>query len=249
MENYKCFHLQSSLISETAGKFSNIASWVSGMRDFSKELNFMIPKHWEIKYNLKDYQRETSLPIESLLCKRRSIRKFTSFGISKLDFSFILNHSLGVSNIDETSMYFTYPSSGGIQSVIPIILVTNVEGIEQGIYYYEAKELDLYRIAGFDNNDYDKTTSSFKIATQSAVSIHLYVVADQKCYKYQNRGYRFLLLECGHIMQSVHLCSTSIEIGCVVSGGGYDTPILEPLYSLVKENDLMVLYECFLGTQ
>lgn len=38
MENYKRFHDESSLSLEIATKFSSIALWVTGMRDFSKEL-------------------------------------------------------------------------------------------------------------------------------------------------------------------------------------------------------------------
>lgn len=54
------------------------------------------------------------------------------------------------------------------------------------------------------------------------------------------------MLECGHIMHSVHLCSISIGLGCVMSGGGYDISVLESLNSLIKDTDRMVLYECFL---
>lgn len=150
--------------------------------------------------------------------------------------------------MDGTGAYFTYPSSGGIQSIVPIILVNNVDGVKQGVYYYDSKQFVLYRISDFHSRDYDKITSSNEIARQSSFSIHLFVDVNQKCYKYQDRGYRFLLLECGHIMQSVHLCSTSIGIGCVMSGGGYDILMLKPLNSLIKENSMMVLYECFLGS-
>ena len=88
------------------------------------------------------------------------VEAFFSISVSLIDFSFILNHNLGVSYMDKTGTYFKFPNSGGIQSIIPIILVTNVEGIEQGVYYYVAKQFVLYRISGFDNRDYDKVTSS-----------------------------------------------------------------------------------------
>lgn len=247
MNKYRRFHQESSLSLENANQFASIASWVTGMRDFSKELTFTIPKHWSKSYSLNKYDTTTTLPIETVLLRRRSSRLFSDQTVSIRDFSFILKYSLGVSYIDETGTYFTYPNSGGIHSVIPIILINNVEGIKQGAYFYEAKQNDLYKIAEFNNIDYAKVTASLDIAVQSAFSLHLFVMANQKCYKYQDRGYRFLLLECGHIMQSVHLCSTAVGIGCVMSGGGYDVPRLEFLNSLVKDNDMMVLYECFLG--
>lgn len=248
MEKYKQFHLESSLNLDNKAQFSSVASWVNQMRDFSRELTFIIPKCWEKRYSLKKYDQETVLSIEALLSMRRSSRNFSFCSVNIKDFSFVLNHSLGISHIDKNGLYFTYPNSGGIHSIIPIVLVSNVKGIEQGAYYYEARDFALYRISDFEKVDYVKVTSSDDIAYQSAFSIHLFAVGNQKCYKYQDRGYRFLLLECGHIMQSIHLCATSLELGCVMSGGGYDCPVLESLSSLIKDDDMMVLYECFLGS-
>lgn len=47
MENYKRFHYESSLSLENASEFSDVACWVEGMRNFSKELSFIIPEHWK----------------------------------------------------------------------------------------------------------------------------------------------------------------------------------------------------------
>lgn len=52
MEKYKQFHLESSLSLENAEQFSSIASWVSQMRDFSRELIFTIPKYWKKSYGI-----------------------------------------------------------------------------------------------------------------------------------------------------------------------------------------------------
>lgn len=248
MDSYKDFHRLSSITLKNSDQFSKVASWVSSLHDFSKKMSFKKPLKWERYYSLKMYDKRTSFPIELLLSTRRSQRFFTSKKISIVDFSFILNHSLGVNNIKESNIYFSYPSSGGIHSIVPIIVINNVEGIENGIYYYEAIDYELYKISDFQTNDYEKITSSTDIAKNSAFSIHLFVDSTQKCYKYQDRGYRFLLLECGHVMQNIHLCSTSLGIGCVMSGGSLDEPTILELRSLIEENGLMVLYECFLGS-
>nr|DAM47865.1 MAG TPA: hypothetical protein [Caudoviricetes sp.] len=53
MTVYKRFHIESSLNLENANQFSSVAAWVAGMRDFSKELTFKIPKNLEKKLFIK----------------------------------------------------------------------------------------------------------------------------------------------------------------------------------------------------
>lgn len=43
------------------------------------------------------------------------VEAFFSISVSLIDFSFILNHNLGVSYMDKTGTYFKFPNSGGIQ--------------------------------------------------------------------------------------------------------------------------------------
>lgn len=80
MDKYKQFHIDSSLCLETSNQFSTIAAWIVGMRNFSKELTFKVSEYWGKRYSLKEYERSTSLPIETLLSKRRSNRTFTFLG-------------------------------------------------------------------------------------------------------------------------------------------------------------------------
>lgn len=247
VDDYKIFHDKSSLTFENCDEFSEIASWIVRMKDFSTKLDLDIPSSWKLAYDLSSFNKKTKLHIEELLKSRRSVRKFSTQKISMEDFAFILNNSLGVSCISEKEYHYPYPSSGGIEFLIPIICVTNVKDVSSGIYYYDAKRYKLFKISEFEKMDYNMLSSSTSLARQSAFSIHLFVSGDQKCYKYQDRGYRFLLLECGHIMQNVHLCSTSLKLGCVMSGGGYDKVYLNSLEYLNSFGDIMVLYECFLG--
>lgn len=93
MEAYKLFHKQSSLSLENAKEFSDIASWVASMRDFSKQLAFQMPEEWKLKYKLKYFGRELNEPIASLLNSRRSIRNFSTTSISVDDFAFYVTFS------------------------------------------------------------------------------------------------------------------------------------------------------------
>lgn len=249
MTDYLVFHGQTSLTPENANDFSKISQWVSSLSDFSRRLSFNIPKDWHLAYDLSSYHHQTEVPIEKVIQSRRSVRQFSGNPSKVSDLAFILNNSFGVSMIKDDYAYYTYPISGGIENLLPIVCITNVEGVDNGIYYYESKKYQLYRMGDFSTSDYAQMTSSLSLANQSNFSIHLLVLSNQTCYKYQDRGYRFLLLECGHAMQTACLCATALGLGCIVSGGGYDSPLLACFEFIDDLDDKMLLYECFIGEQ
>ena len=71
------------------------------------------------------------------------------------------------------------------------------------------------------------------------------------CFKYQDRGYRFLNLEAGHVAQSLCLVAEGVEVGSVASGGFLDLDFLDFLKSRdIKDSFFdngILLYEIFFG--
>lgn len=64
-------------------------------------------------------------------------------------------------------------------------------------------------------------------------------------YKYGDRAYRFMNIEAGHAMQNMYLIATSLQIGCVASGGFLDDIFFEWLG--LENNNMFLLYEGFIG--
>ncbi len=65
-------------------------------------------------------------------------------------------------------------------------------------------------------------------------------------FKYGQRGYRFAVLEAGHVGQNVMLAATALGLGAVPLGGFYDRPTDE-LLELDGVNE-STLYAIALGT-
>ncbi|RSI51723.1 SagB/ThcOx family dehydrogenase [Streptococcus sanguinis] len=175
---------------------------------------------------------------------RRSSRSFCNNEVSQKDFLYILRCAIG----GKSQQFPNYPISGGIECFTIIVIVKNVEDIESGIYIYDRKEERLLFLTNeFKALDYHKVTLSYNLAQNAAFSVHILSDSNAKCLKYQDRGYRFLLLEAGHLAQNFYLIANLLSIGVVSSGGYLDHGFsnLIPNYKEFAKLDL--LYELFFG--
>ena len=78
----------------------------------------------------------------------------------------------------------------------------------------------------------------------SAVVV-LAAVVERSLWKYEDRGYRYLLLEAGHVAQNLNLCATGLGLGCLNLGGFFD----EDVAALLRLDDdhEVVLYGIAVG--
>ena len=60
------------------------------------------------------------------------------------------------------------------------------------------------------------------VVTKACFAIVMSSVMQRVKFKYGERGYRFALLEAGHIAQNILLAATSEELGAVPIGGFFD---------------------------
>ena len=59
----------------------------------------------------------------------------------------------------------------------------------------------------------------------AAAVIVLTAVVERSLWKYEDRGYRYLLLEAGHVAQNVNLTATALGLGCLNLGGFFDEDV------------------------
>jgi SagB-type dehydrogenase family enzyme len=79
----------------------------------------------------------------------------------------------------------------------------------------------------------------------ASVALILTGVFSRTRVKYGQRGYRYTMLEAGHIGQNVYLVSEALGLKCRGMGGSYDIA-LEQLLGIDGENE-SVLYTLILG--
>ncbi|MBO0488544.1 SagB/ThcOx family dehydrogenase [Vagococcus fluvialis] len=177
---------------------------------------------------------------------RESTRQFVNHRYSFEEFSNLLYYSYSHINF----MRLTTPSAGGTYPVELIIIINNVNKLSPGIYSYNPWNFSLERLTEDSFYvDYYNVTSSYSLTENCSFSIHFIGNLENICYKYQDRGYRFLNLECGHIAQNLSLVSEYFKIGAVCSGGFLDGTFLTYLNNFTKINihTHVYLYEIFFG--
>ena len=157
-----------------------------------------------------------------LLFRRRSRRVFSEKLISLKDISRLLQLSYGKVKTGENYLS-TVPSAGAIYPLHIYILSLNTE-LEKGIYHYYFMN---------DWMDKIKTDSNLSQKTQELIyggnlegtpSLYLCITADfeELIAKYGERGYRFALIESGHLAQNIMLVAESMNLNMVALGGYYD---------------------------
>jgi len=140
----------------------------------------------------------------------------------------------------------TYPSGGGLYPLELYVAVRNVQDLNAGLYHYNPREHSL-EVLG----DAATAGAVFENLTQreAADSCHFAVVVTaifmRSQYKYGERGYRFVLLEAGHLMQNLSLLAPALGLGMVPIGGYYD----DKLHDLLGVNgvDEAVVYAAAAG--
>ncbi len=136
---------------------------------------------------------------------------------------------------DETGRR-AYPSAGQLYSNELFIAVKEVAHLQPGLYKYHANEHALTFVNG--NNDVTDALVQESIEYNFCV-----IVAADLTYavdQYGERGYRFCLLEAGHMVQNMQLVAVSLNKAIVPIGGFVDEYLNSSV--LPGEADLSALY-------
>ena len=180
----------------------------------------------------------TNLSFEDIIKKRRSIRKFSGKSISLERLSKILFLGDGVI---EKLEYFdgstwslrASPSPGGLYPIDIYCITLNIDNMLPGLYFYNPlqHQLELIQkgilleplmdaLPGVENDT----------LKQSCACIILGGIMPRVKFKYGERGYRFALLEAGHICQNLLLAAHAEEVGALPVGGFLDDELNKLLH-------------------
>ncbi len=163
--------------------------------------------------------------IGDVLFKRRSIREYENTPLSIHELTCILNYSYG---IRETAPAYnlpnfpfrTAPSGGGLQGIELYCLVNNIDGIDEGLYYFNPVENALNVIfKGFCRGMLLELCRGQEFVAEAPVIFFLTGVLKKGLWKYSNTYYRILLIDSGCVAENIHLVATSLNLGsCIIAG-------------------------------
>lgn len=206
-----------------------------------------IPKEWTMKY-FKEYARLDKIKIlESNLNKidllnvlkeRSSTRKFSNEKISYKEISEVIQNGI----LERENQKRPYPS-GGARYPIETYIISNNSELKNGIYHLNHKNkcLEIMSQRNVDLRSIFNQEHIFK----SSLIIVFTAVFNRTFMKYYDRGYRYILIEAGHIGQNIELLCTGLNIGCCAIGGFIDDKLNNLLN--IKSEFESVLYVYVLG--
>ncbi len=205
------------------------------------EINQSPDIHRLVSRTFKTYPGAEFLPLsavepaegfERVAALRRSIRRFSGKPIQLDQLGRLLYCSSGMTGRLDDSRHGIVqpiraaPSGGALYPVELYAAVLTVDGLEQGLYHYAVDRhgLELLRRGDFSDVLSEATSDPASLSNAGVVFILTGVFARSR-FKYGERGYRFTLLETGHIAQNILLAATALALGAVAIGGFVDDEV------------------------
>lgn len=191
------------------------------------------PEEWKTTY-YKTYPRFPHIPLLEknlradffdLIRNRVSFRDFSRKKIAFSDLSLLLKYSCGITGKLSDDRFRRAHPSGGARFPIEtyIIVLRSEEEVLPGVYHYSVKEhaLDVVVQRTFSDKELDMLFL-YPWVKDASIIILMTAVFWRTQHKYGERGYRYVLLEAGHIGQNIYLTSQALGLGCTGLGGTRD---------------------------
>jgi SagB-type dehydrogenase family enzyme len=169
-------------------------------------------------------------PLGATIAARETGRGLQPVRVALPRLASLLHHAYGVTH-DLTSQGFPHPfravPSGGAMYPLEIFFHTNrVDGLEPGIYHYNPRRVAVRRIhSGDESRKLSQALVQPNLALDASLFFFITAIFERTVFKYGERGYRFALLEAGHVAQNLNLAATAYGLGVVNVGGFYDADI------------------------
>lgn len=216
------------------------------------------PKEWrdiEFKKYPRFEQTYLSKPdlagadFQEIIEERRSQREFSGKAVGKEDISRLLLWSGGLTRIEDNDLHKSrrpYPSAGARYPLeIYLAVLEENRELEKGLYHYNVAAHSLEKLAEGDFRRDLMAAVGQEMVEKAPLILLISGVFRRTQKKYKERGYRFVLLEAGHLGQNISLAAAALGLKCCAIGG-FDDDICNCLLYLNDEEE-SVIYLFALG--
>lgn len=146
----------------------------------------------------------------------------------------LLHYSYGITRRNAEGMmprgFRAVPSAGALYPLELYVHAAAVDGLPAGLYHFEPDAFVLRRFLDGDRTPaIAERVAQEAIVTEASVVIFITALFERTTTKYGERGYRFALLEAGHVGQNLALTACALDLGAMNIGGFHDRRIDELL--------------------
>ncbi|MFP4055710.1 MAG: SagB/ThcOx family dehydrogenase [Candidatus Brocadiia bacterium] len=175
---------------------------------------------------LAEPTREDGPPLWEVMARRRSVRDFGPRPLSLAQLSQLLWATQGITGRARGHAFRAAPSAGACYPLNTWLVVHRVEGLEAGLYRYDVEAAALERRR---RGDLAPTIAAAclgqPMAAEAAVVFGWTAVPARAKHRYQERAYRYIYLDAGHVGQNLHLAAVALGLGCCAIGAFLDDAV------------------------
>lgn len=204
------------------------------------------------KIELPRHMPASTKNFDDILFQRHTARAFAPQPIGLEQLAKVLIMSYGLNRSNEGTHFprpfRVIPSGGALYPLEIFVHACRVDGLAAGLYHYDPEDhtLDVLR----QQDESEKIIPLFvqqDLAKDAAAIFFIVAVFARSTFKYGDRGYRFVLLEAGHLAQNANL--TAREMGLVTANiGGFADRSVDRYLGLDGLNE-SAIYLMLLGHQ
>ncbi|HXT68721.1 MAG TPA: SagB family peptide dehydrogenase [Vicinamibacterales bacterium] len=169
-------------------------------------------------------------PLGEVMKARATARNLVPRRLSLREVATIFHFAYGITRDNKDSVFprpfRTVPSGGGLYPIELYFHTSQVEDLAAGLYHFSPIENSVQLIReGDESRKLAEALVQSQLALDSSLIVFLTAVFERSTFKYGDRGYRFTLIEAGHIVQNMALTAAALGLGAVPIGGFFDRPI------------------------
>lgn len=160
---------------------------------------------------------------EDAIQRRRSVRKYSNELMTLEELSRLLYNTGGINAERWGYKLRSAPSAGALYPVEIYLVIHRVEGLKAGLYHYAVKDHALELLRADDLRGEIVSHGLMQEFLGQANLVLVFTAFFQRSrWKYQERSYRYALIEAGHLGQNVYLAATSMGMGACAVGAFLD---------------------------
>lgn len=177
---------------------------------------------------------EAPLPLNvelgAALSARISARGLSMRGLTFAELGSLLFYSYGVNRAAATNAYGRglrcVPSAGALYPLELYFHTSCTTGVPSGVHHYEPLSHEIERVrSGDQTRDLAACFVQPALVSEASLIVIITGLFERTTAKYGERGYRFALLEAGHVAQNLCLAAGGLGLGSVTLGGFFDAAL------------------------
>ncbi|MBA5867456.1 MAG: SagB/ThcOx family dehydrogenase [Nitrospira sp. CR1.3] len=203
---------------------------IEEVREKAREFHESLPYETYPSISLPSPLSAFQMPLEKAILGRVSVRHFEPHTLNLESLATLLHYAYGVNRVSEDSTLArpcrVVPSGGALYPLEIYLHSTRIEGQAEGLYHYNPSTNSLQLLHQEDGTDLiAQTVVQPQIVLGATIVLFITGVFNRAIFKYGDRGYRFTLLEAGHVAQNLNLVSQCLDLGCLNIGGFFDREV------------------------